>query len=36
MAVYAEVKMYAVTALVTSGGKVMISNNKAVIATKFE
>ena len=36
MAVYAEVKMYAVTALVTSGGKVMINNNKAVIATKFE
>ncbi|WP_072542859.1 hypothetical protein [Bacteroides mediterraneensis] len=36
MAVYAEVKMYAVTALVTSGSKVMISNNKAVIATKFE
>lgn len=36
IAVYAEVKMYAVTALVTNGGKVMISNNKAVIATKFE
>lgn len=36
MAVYAEVKMYAVTALVTSEGKVMINNNKAVIATKFE
>lgn len=36
MALYAEVKMYAVTALVTSGGKVMISNNKVVTATKFE
>lgn len=36
MSIYAEVKLYAVTALVTSGGKVMISNNKAITATKYE
>lgn len=36
MSIYAEVKLYAVTALVTSDNKVMISNNKAVTATKYE
>lgn len=36
MSIYAEVKLYAVTALVTSGGKVMVSNNKAVTASKYE
>lgn len=36
MSVYAVVKLYAVTALVTSGGKVMVSNNKVVTATKYE
>lgn len=36
MSIYAEVKLYAVTALVTSGGVVMVSNNKAVTATKYE
>lgn len=36
MSIYAEVKLYAVTALVTFGGVVMISNNKAVTAKKFE
>lgn len=36
MSIYAEVKIYAVTALVTSGGKVMVSNSKVVTATKFE
>lgn len=36
MSIYAEVKLYAVTALVTSGGKVMVNNNKAVTATKYE
>lgn len=36
MSIYAEVKLYAVTALVTSDGKVMTINNKAVTATKYE
>ena len=36
MSIYAEVKLYAVTALVTSDGKVMIINNKAVTALKYE
>ena len=36
MSIYAEVKLYAVTALVTSGGKVMVSNNKVVTTTKYE
>ena len=36
MSIYAEVSMYAVTALVTNSGKVMVNNNKVVTATKFE
>lgn len=36
MSIYAEVKLYAVTALVTQGKKVLMSNKKAVIATKYE
>lgn len=36
MSIYAEVKLYAVTALVTSGGKTMTSNNKAIVAAKYE
>lgn len=36
MSIYAEVKLYAVTALVTSGGKIMTSNNMAVTAAKYE
>jgi hypothetical protein len=36
MSIYAEVGMYAVTALVTSNGKVIVNNNKAVTATKYE
>lgn len=36
MSIYAEVKIYAVTALVTSGNQLLISNNKAVTAVKYE
>lgn len=36
MSIYAEVKLYAVTALVMKEGKLMISENKAVTAAKYE
>lgn len=36
MSIYAEVKLYAVTALVIKDGKLMVSENKAVTATKYE
>lgn len=36
MSIYAEVKLYSVTALMVDKGKRMISNNKAMIATKYE
>lgn len=36
MSIYAEVKLYAVTALVSQGGKVLTSGGKAVTTSKFE
>lgn len=36
MSIYAEVKLYAVTALVVKDGKLMVSENKAVTAAKYE
>lgn len=36
MSVYASVRLYAVTAVVTSGGKVMTQNNAAVVTKKYE
>lgn len=36
ISIYAEVKLYAVTALVMKEGKLMISENKAVTAAKYE
>lgn len=36
MSVYASVRLYAVTALVTSGGKVMTQNDTLVITKKYE
>lgn len=36
MSIYAEVKLYAVTALILRNGKLMLKNNEAVIAVKYE